>query len=342
MLAVLTDEQAALEELVQSMASTVGITQPGDLTQFDHEKAWQTIAGADLLSLRVRHNGVPLASGVEAQVVAQQLGSVLSPVPFIAGTLAVEILEAAGAPANLVESAASGAEQFAIILRHDLSGPAEASVLSGAIAVAGARSTRGLALRGNQLVSVDLAGFDPREGTDLTARLLAAPAGSGSATTDIGREIPDEALTRWFALGLTLLAADSAGTAHAALAGVIEYAKSRIAYGRPIGTYQALQHMAADAFAACEGMVTAANYAAWAIDALPAPEALLAARTAKAWAASVALDVTETVMQMYGGIGQTWEHLAHVHTRRVLSNNALFGNELYQLDRITELRKQVA
>ncbi|MNG37925.1 hypothetical protein D3C84_1254260 [compost metagenome] len=71
---------------------------------------------------------------------------------------------------------------------------------------------------------------------------------------------------------------------------------------------------------------------------MDADQALLAARTAKAYAASVALPVTETVMQVYGGIGQTWEHIAHVYTRRALLNARLFGDESYQLQRIADAR----
>ena len=79
-------------------------------------------------------------------------------------------------------------------------------------------------------------------------------------------------------------------------------------------------------------------YAAWAVDQLDADEALLAARTAKAYASSVALPVTETVMQVYGGIGQTWEHIAHVYTRRALVGARLFGDEAYQLQQIADVR----
>jgi len=111
--------------------------------------------------------------------------------------------------------------------------------------------------------------------------------------------------------------------------------------GLAIRCIRPLQHLIADAFTACEAAVTTTSYAAWAIDAAEPVEALLAARTAKAWVGAVARDVVETVMQIYGGIGQTWEHISHVYARRALLDVALFGDENYQLDQIFDLRREV-
>jgi alkylation response protein AidB-like acyl-CoA dehydrogenase len=87
-----------------------------------------------------------------------------------------------------------------------------------------------------------------------------------------------------------------------------------------------------------EATSSVTRYAGWSVDALPPDEALLAARVAKAYAASVAREVTETVMQVFGGIGQTWEHIAHIHTRRALTGRALFGDESLHLSAIADAR----
>ena len=86
----------------------------------------------------------------------------------------------------------------------------------------------------------------------------------------------------------------------------------------PIGSFQAVQHLLADAFVATEGSRSVALHAAWAVDALPADEALAAAAVAKAYCARAARTVCETAIQVHGGIGNTWECLAHVYLRRAL------------------------
>jgi alkylation response protein AidB-like acyl-CoA dehydrogenase len=96
--------------------------------------------------------------------------------------------------------------------------------------------------------------------------------------------------------------------------------------------------MCADALVQVEASASTTKYAAWAVDALPPAEALLAARVAKAYSSSVAREVTETVMQVFGGIGQTWEHIAHVHTRRALTDRAVLGDESIHLLRIADAR----
>jgi alkylation response protein AidB-like acyl-CoA dehydrogenase len=122
------------------------------------------------------------------------------------------------------------------------------------------------------------------------------------------------------------------------LTGVVEYSKERIQYGVPIGSFQAIQHLCAEALVQTEAASSATKYAAWAVDELAAGDALLAARTAKAYTCSVARDVPETVMQVYGGIGQTWEHIAHLFTRRALLDRLVFGDRSEQLLRIADAR----
>ncbi|MNG15200.1 Crotonobetainyl-CoA dehydrogenase [compost metagenome] len=116
------------------------------------------------------------------------------------------------------------------------------------------------------------------------------------------------------------------------------YTKERVQYGALIGSFQAIQHLCAEMLVQAQAAQSITCYAAWAVDQLDADAALLAARTAKAYASSVALPVTEAVMQVYGGIGQTWEHIAHVYTRRALLDARLFGDESHQLQQIADAR----
>jgi len=342
MLAVLDPEQEMLKKTARSLAASVGVKNPQDLESVDEEKAWRALTDTGFLGLRLRQDGQPLASGVEAMIVAQELGGALAATPFLwSGLLAVELLELAGL-SDIAESVAGGQERPGLLLGTDLLGLAGPDDVH-AVLVGGVQPDYALAMRrdgsGGRLVRVEVGdAFAPRAAADFTAHVAGRVAGSSVATEDIGQPIAAADLDRWLALALTAVSADCAGSIRSALDGVVDYTKHRIAYEVPIGSFQALQHLCADAFAACEGAVTTNSYAAWSVDGLDPREALLAARTAKAWVASVAREVAETVMQIYGGIGQTWEHIAHIYARRALFDTALFGGENYQLDQIYAMR----
>jgi alkylation response protein AidB-like acyl-CoA dehydrogenase len=115
-----------------------------------------------------------------------------------------------------------------------------------------------------------------------------------------------------------------------------EYAGSRRQYGVAIGSFQAVQHLLADALVATEGSRSVTLHAAWAVDALPANDALAAAAIAKAYCARAARTVCETAIQVHGGIGNTWECLAHVHLRRALLSTDVLGGVGASLDRVLE------
>lgn len=131
-------------------------------------------------------------------------------------------------------------------------------------------------------------------------------------------DLDDEDATRWHALALTVTCADLVGVARGTQNLAVEYAKVREQYGATIGSYQAVGHLLADALALIEGSVSVLRHAAWAVDELPAAEAVEAARVAKIYCARAALTVCETSIQVHGGIGNTWECLAHVYLRRAL------------------------
>jgi alkylation response protein AidB-like acyl-CoA dehydrogenase len=119
-----------------------------------------------------------------------------------------------------------------------------------------------------------------------------------------------------------------------AVALACEYAGARRQFGAAIGSFQAVQHMLADAFAMMEGARSITLHAAWAVDALPAPDALAAAAAAKAYSARAARTVCETVIQVHGGIGNTWECLAHVFLRRALFSGDICGDASVNLRRV--------
>jgi len=345
-LALFTEEQEMLRDMAASLASSVGIGSPQDLETVDRAKGWKSVADAGLLGLRARDtDGTPTSSGVEVMLVAEAFGGGLVPLPFISsGILAPELLSLAAAPKALVDELAEGTARAALLLRRDLTGLAHVDDLAGAVAWGTEEAAYGLALSGPgdgpRVVRVRLdKGFSPMGSADLTGSFLRpdAPVDAGQVE-EVGSPLSRDQLDQWLALALVAVSGDLVGVMRAAMQGVVAYSKERIAYGVPIGSFQAIQHMCADMLVRSESGTTTTSYAAWAVDELEPREALMAARTAKAYVALWGRDVTENVMQAYGGIGHTWEHIAHFYTRRALTDTQLFGDASEQLLRIADMR----
>ncbi|HXY26923.1 MAG TPA: acyl-CoA dehydrogenase family protein, partial [Acidimicrobiales bacterium] len=145
-------------------------------------------------------------------------------------------------------------------------------------------------------------------------------------------------VTRLHALGLAATCADLVGAMQGALTLATAYARDRRQYGAPIGSFQAVQHLLADAYVATEGSRSIALYAAWAVDALAPGDALDAASAAKAYCARAGRAVCETGIQVHGGIGNTWECLAHVFLRRALLSSQVLGGVGDNLARVLAAR----
>lgn len=337
MLALFNEEQLMFENTAKRLAQSIGIKNPHDLQVADSAHGWQQLTEVGLLSLRLRDDGVPLASGVEVMIAAQALAETLVPQPFVGGLLAAELLALSNVADELIESAAAGETRYALLLDRALNHLASPDDL-GTVAWDSQNAHYALGLRDRQLIRIDLSqGFTAIEdGADLT-RKLHLRDGPGEVEP-IGSPLSEAQLTRWQALALTTIAADIVGVLHGAYAGAVAYTKERSQYGVLIGSFQAIQHLCAEMLVQAQAAQSITCYAAWAVDQLEPAQALLAARTAKAYASAAAMPVTETVMQVYGGIGQTWEHIAHVYTRRALVGARLFGEEAYQLQQIADAR----
>ena len=344
MLALLTDEQVMLQDMARDLGRKLGLANPADLDTADPGACWQELARAGLLGFRIRdESGLPTASGVEVAVVSEAMGAALVPVAYvISGVLVPELLAAAGAPASLQADVAEGRTIIGLALRADLTGVASSEDLSEAVLVGtpGYRAVLARATGSGELISVAAEddNLERLEGAELSLPLHRWRDARGLALSAVGGSPSPDAMDRWLALGLSALSAEMVGAAEAGLRGAIEYSKTREAFGVPIGTFQALQHMAADAYVACEGLRSTNNHASWSVDEEEAAEALLAARVAKAYAGRQMLGVAETVMQMYGGIGNTWEHIAHFYARRVLLSRYLLGDTRLQLAAIADRR----
>jgi alkylation response protein AidB-like acyl-CoA dehydrogenase len=248
---------------------------------------------------------------IEAALVAEELGRGLADVAFVGPVLAADLRRRAGMPESSTPET--------IVLDDGVA--FDARGCESAVAVVGSDAERAL-----QPVAIG----DARTAVDLT-RMLAPTA--STAREPLGA-LTDEAFVRWTALGLALTSADLVGVMSGATTLATEYAKARRQYGVPVGSFQAVQHLLADALVATEGSRSIARHAAWAVDALDAADALGAAAAAKAYCSRAARSVCETAIQVHGGIGNTWDCLAHVYLRRALLSIDAFGGVGPNLDRV--------
>jgi len=132
------------------------------------------------------------------------------------------------------------------------------------------------------------------------------------------------------------LCAEMCGGAQRVLEMTTEYAKIRVAFGKPIGAYQGVKHRAADMLVDVENAKSLTYYAAWAVDENVA-EAALAASMAKAYASDAYRKVAGAGIQLHGGIGFTWEHDLHLYFKRAKSSEFTFGDATYHREKVAQL-----
>jgi alkylation response protein AidB-like acyl-CoA dehydrogenase len=337
---LLTDEQEMLAQTVGQLAERIGPSTPHDLdgATDDDAGAWKLLADAGLLGLRVPEDaGGSGASGVEAMIVVEKLARWACAVPYVgAAVLAPQLLVAAGAGTELLGAIADGSCRVTIALRRNLLGLARAGEPAVAWDCAGAEAA--LALDGDgRLVAVAVDG-ERLPPTDLTRALTRLTNPATVDLGDLGGPLDDEALQRWEALALTMLSADLVGAMDGTLTAAVDYAKERVQFDTVIGSFQAVQHLCAEAYVLLEGSRSATWYPAWAVDRVPAADALLSARTAKAHSSESGQQVGETSIQVHGGVAITWEYMPHVFLRRILLDRQTLGDENQQLRAIADIR----
>ncbi len=137
-------------------------------------------------------------------------------------------------------------------------------------------------------------------------------------------------------LGAVAIAADSLGGMDRALEMAVEYSKVREQFGKPIGSFQALKHAAAEIVAELEPARALLWYAAYAQDAL-AQQAPRAAAMVKARLCDIYMRGTDRAVLMHGGIGFTWDHDIHLWFKRARFNESCFGAPPYHRERVAAL-----
>jgi alkylation response protein AidB-like acyl-CoA dehydrogenase len=340
-----TPEQAELRRAARRLAREMGPSAVSDLDDGTRAKRLAVAVGdAGWLELRSdAGDGAPLAGGIEAAIVAEALGAAAADVAFTGLTLADDLARRAGChptPGAVVAFTSSLTEPAVV---------REPETTSALVAVDGAGYDRAAyvlvpEVSGYRLaqLSFDGAPGDFDRGSDLTRFVRTIPRGARvHDVADQRRAVADDDLAGWAALGLALTSADLVGVMRGVLDLTVAYAQDRRQFGVPIGSFQAVQHLLADARCLMEGSLSVALHAAWAVDALEPREARQAGRVAKAYCSRAASAVCETAIQVHGGMGNTWDCLAHVYLRRSLLSSTWCGDSGTQLRELERERLAV-
>ena len=339
---LLNDEETMLAHSVFGQAVELGATGTEALQHHDDRRLWQGLATSDVLSLGLSEDFGGFGTLTDAAIAAMALGRALAPVPYLGcAILPTQLLASTGGSLGLVDDLLSGARRVAVGIDPNTNELASESS-ARAIAWDCAGADAALVLDGDgsgRLVAVGLESLG--QDLDLTRQSRRCALETRSLVVgleDQTKGLTGSALTRWNALALAMVSADMAGVMDGALALAIEHVKTRHQFGVPIGTFQALQHLLAEQHVSLEGARATTLYAAWALDKRP-EDAVSAAHTAKAYCSEHGKRLCEAVLQVHGGMGVTWECLAHVFLKRVLFDRAVLGDERHHLRAIAAMQR---
>jgi len=361
-----TEEQEQLRQFVRSFledkSSEAAVREQMDTEQGYDPAVWAQLSdqlGLPALAIPEEFGGQGY-SFVELGVVLEEMGRRLLCAPFLSGVLASQAIIHSGdaaAKAEHLPGIASG-QTLACLAFTEESGKWDESgitmeatgsgsdytlngtksfVIDGHVAnliVVAARTAGGVSLF---TVAGDAAGLSrqslstmdqTRKQAKLTfantpAKLLGTE-GAGWAT-----------MSTVLDLGAIALAAEQVGGAQFVLEMAVQYAKDRVQFGRPIGSFQAIKHKCADMLLEVESAKSAAYYGMWCAaelnDELPSVASL-----AKAYCSEAYFHAAAENIQIHGGIGFTWEHPAHLYFKRAKSSELMFGDPAYHRELLAQ------
>ena len=332
-------------------------------TAFD-AALWQAMADQGFTGLTIpeEYGGLGL-SLVDLIAVTEEMGRACLPGPFISTLWAASLIERAGNEGQrkqYLEPIAAGEMKATVALLEETG---EWNV--DAVMLAANKDSKEYRLRGTKHYVSDAAVADviivvARDNADLvllpvecgaagvtitetpaidaTRKLytvefdnVAVPESSALAFTTKTKEAVEDATD----VATVALCAEMLGGMVWTLDTTVEYAKTRLQFGKPIGIYQAVQHQCADMFNFTESARSATYFAAWAV-AENDPAAKLAVSVAKGYASDAAREVGNRGVQLHGGIGFTWEHNIQLFYKRAKSSEILFGDANYHREKIAE------
>jgi alkylation response protein AidB-like acyl-CoA dehydrogenase len=343
----LTDEQVALRDTVRKFlaekASVAEYVRPmlDDATGIT-AAVWQGLAdlGTTGLLVPAEYDGAGMTM-VEAGIVLEELGAGLQPGPWLSSAVAAPralmrfgVDSSVAAP--LFTGIANGSTTATVgpldgvrpsvvglgdnvALRGQIDSVSDAAAADLILVLADDRDSTGLFAVQTPGPGIDIT---PQTGIDQTrkqfrVRFDDTPAQRlAAAAPDAVEALIDDVVIAW--------AADALGAAQAIMDLVVEYAKVRRQFGQPIGAFQSVQHLCVDMYETVELARSGVIHALWAADAASPDERHAAAMRTRAFSGRLAA-VADTAIQVFGGIGYTWEHDAHLYLKRLLSWSAFRG-----------------
>jgi alkylation response protein AidB-like acyl-CoA dehydrogenase len=354
----LTDEQRALQDAVRSyLRDRFGPAQvralydapesdgvPADLWKAIGEQGWLAVLVPE------EHDGIGLGL-LDASVIARAFGAGTVPGPWLSTVLLGEALRLAGSDAQKkahLPGIAAGEVKAAVALLSPGSSPSPAgapvtagATLSGRLELVEHASVADVLLvaaTDGSLYLVDPAStgvtVTPHETLDRTSRLssIVLDGATGERLEGSSPDVLQELLDR----AAVLTANDLVGIARKAVMDTVEYDKTRVQFGKPVGSFQAIKHDLADLHIAVTFAEHAATYAAHALDS-GRPDARVAVSIAKSKASDTAGDAVGAMIQYHGGIGYTWEHDSHIYFKRAKRLQYAYGDASQHRERIATL-----
>ncbi|GAA2544662.1 acyl-CoA dehydrogenase family protein [Mycolicibacterium diernhoferi] len=342
--------RSAVRDLLQEKCSEQDVRQAMESEDGFDRELWGRLAEQGVLGMLVgdEHGGLGFGP-LELESVAEETGAALLPAPFISSAvLTVALIQAAGTDADkqrLLPGLADGSSIGTVAV----TGARGTWTAEGVDVTAGADGTlNGAAhfVTHGQVADVILVVADTGDGVGVFEVAADAAGFQRTAVTVFDPTVPLstytfadtparrlgtagwEAVQQALDLAVVALAGEQAGGTRRIFDITISYLKTRFQFGRAIGSFQALKHMAADLLLEVESATSAAQNAAAQIAAVDSTaEARDGAVALAGFACAEAyVKTTMQAVQMHGGIGFTWEHPAHLYVRRARSGLQLFGD----------------
>jgi len=332
----LSDDQVALRDAARSLldgqsapTQVRGVVDAGGGID---DGLWSAMVEQGWTALAVPEDRGGLGLGiVELALLLEEVGGHVAPAPVLQQALALDALVTGDGPAELIDALAAGEAVGTVAFRPVATDGA--TVTGRPEPVIHAPRARVLIVRTeDELFAVDGITSTAEPAMDRTrslgwVQLDAAPA------LRLGGQ---EAVERFIDLGAVGHSAELLGASARVLGLSVEYAKERVQFGRPIGSFQAVKHRCADMLVDVEGMRSAVYHAAWALGAGD-PDRSVAASTAKTWCSDASRRVMASGLQVHGGIGFTWEHDLHLFVKRAQLDGVSFGDAPWHRDRLGRL-----
>ncbi|WP_041782429.1 acyl-CoA dehydrogenase family protein [Mycolicibacterium chubuense] len=275
---------------------------------------------------------------IPALVAASSESELLGPLVEGTRTAAFAVADSAGAfdPSSVAVQATRDGESWT------LSGTVERVVDAGAadVILVAANGPDGIGLFAIDAGDVAVQRI-PLTTLDLTRPQATVGLVDAAATLIAGPDEAERVIGHALAVGAALLAVEQVGAAQHLLDLAVAYAKARLQFGRPIGSFQAVKHRLADDLVALEHARSTAYHAVWALtDGTDDPA--LVTSIAQATCSAAFTRVATDAIQVHGGIGFTWEHQAHLYYKRAYTDAALLGSAEQHRARVAELVLDVA